>query len=60
MGLKRGEGGTLPGGVSGSNSVLRLLVGSRKATLGGDEGAIMMARVVKVADVGVGGGGGGG
>jgi hypothetical protein len=57
---KRGEGGMLTGGVRGSSSVMRLLVGSKKATLGGVGGAITIVRVVKVADVGAGGSGGGG
>ena len=37
---KRGEGGTLIGGVSGSSSVMTLLVGSKKVTLVGVDGAI--------------------
>ena len=57
---KRGEGGMLTGGVRGSSWVMTLLVGSKKATLGGVGGAITIARAVKVADVGVGGSGGGG
>jgi len=44
---KRGEGGTLTGGVSGSSSVMTLLVGSKKWTLVGVVGAIVMVRVVK-------------
>lgn len=57
---KRGEGGMLTGGVRGSSWVMTLLVGSKKATLGGVGGAITIARAVKVADVGVGRSGGGG
>ena len=38
----RGEGGTLIGGVSGSSGVMRLLVGSRKWTLVGVDGAIVV------------------
>jgi len=39
---KRGEDGTLIGGVSGSNAVMRLLVGSKKWTLVGVDGAIVV------------------
>jgi len=39
---KRGEGGALLGGVSGSSSVMRLLIGSKKWTLVGVDGATMV------------------
>jgi len=51
---KRGEGGILPGGVSGSSSVMRLLVGSKKWTLVGVDGAIAIVSVVEGVDAGVG------
>ena len=56
---KRGEGGTLIGGVSGSSSVMRLLVGSKKWTLVGVDGAIVVVWAVGAGDVGVGGRDGG-
>ena len=55
----RGEGGTLIGGVSGSSAVMRLLVGSKKWTLVGVDGAIVVVWVVGVVDAGVGGSDGG-
>jgi len=59
---KRGEGGTLTGGVSGSSGVMVLLAGSKNWTLVGVEGAIMTVQVVRGESGGVGrsGGGGGG
>jgi len=44
---KRGEGGTLTGGVSGSSGVMVLLAGSKNWTLVGVEGAIMTVQVVR-------------
>jgi len=44
---KRGEGGTLTGGVSGSSSVTTLVVGSKNRTLVGVGGAIVLVWVVK-------------
>ena len=41
----------LTGGVSGSSSVITLVVGSKKWTLAGVDGAIVIAWVVKAIDV---------
>jgi len=57
---KRGEGGTLTGGVSGSSGVMVLLAGSKNWTLVGVEGAIMTVWVVKGKSGGVGRSGSGG
>ena len=48
---KRGEGGMLTGGVSGSSSIMALLAGSKKWTLVGVNGAIAVVRA-KAADAG--------
>lgn len=56
--VKWGEGGTLTGGVSGSSAVMVLSFGSKKETLVGVDG-IVIVWAVEAADMGVRGSGSG-